>query len=137
MEGVEGCLCGKLGFPEEAKVPPGTPQRPRTPQGNLSSALEGAPQKARPRIGSGGQHGVRLQMGNGPHHHCCGEGKYLAVNRSAKPLIAMIKLIAFFPKVGLVTMLVVLIPAACMICYHSYVRFKANCYCASGVCLYL
>ena len=27
------------------------------------------------------------------------------------------------PKVGMVTMMVVLIPAACMICYHYYVRW--------------
>ena len=85
--GVEGCLCGKLGFPEEVKAPPPgtpqlwrTPQRPRTLEGTLSSTSEGTPQKARLRIPTGRQHGVRLQMGNGPRHRSCGEGKYLAAN---------------------------------------------------------
>ena len=141
----EGCFSAKR-FPRRgAQAPKNCP--PSTANGALSPATSPL------RLSSRLQHGItwdwlRLHVGDGSHNHNCGERKYSLFFRgggrnldhifwviclsyitiSVSPSKVGIKkkrhiLLTMPPKVGMVTMMVVLIPAACMICYHYYVRW--------------
>ena len=109
----EGCLCWKL-FSKEAKASKQGPRNPSTAPQRIPLHLEN-----HKRL----DHGFCLHMGDGPHHHCCGEWKICGGESTVNNPGCPCHHIPTF-QVGLVTMLVVLIPAACMICYHSYVRFQ-------------
>ena len=106
-------MCWKL-FSKEAKASKQGPRNPSTAPQRIPLHLE---------IHKGLDHGFCLHMGDGPHHHCCGESKICGGESTVNNPGCPCHHIPTF-QVGLVTMLVVLIPAACMICYHSYVRFQ-------------